>query len=125
VDEILKSVRRIVDDLRINDQVVARNLEVYGVFAATERVLMEAVRRGADRQEMHEVIREHSLAAWEDIQTGQINSLFLRLSEDKRVGRFLTQEHVLALLDASTYTGDAAERARSLAAALRALDGTG
>jgi adenylosuccinate lyase len=90
-------------------------LAIYGLFAATERVLMALVRQGADRQEMHELIREHSLAAWMDVQAGRNNSLPQRLSEDKRVVEYVSQDRVLALLDASTYTGDAAERARSLA----------
>jgi len=68
VDEILGCVRRILRDLRINDEAIARNLAVYGVFAATERVLMELARQGADRQEMHEVIREHALVAWDAVQ---------------------------------------------------------
>ncbi|MGV2433489.1 MAG UNVERIFIED_CONTAM: hypothetical protein LVT10_00165 [Anaerolineae bacterium] len=44
---------------------VNRQVRVYGVFSATERVLMEATRRGANRQHVHELIRTHSLTAWE------------------------------------------------------------
>ncbi|MBN1582217.1 MAG: adenylosuccinate lyase [Anaerolineae bacterium] len=120
VDEILKSTRRVVDDLRINDEVVARNLAAYGLFAATERVLMELVKHGADRQEMHELIRGHSLAAWADVRAGKSNSLSQRLSGDKRVVEYVSRNQVLDLLDASTYIGDAAERARSLAKELYA-----
>lgn len=120
VDEMLHSARRIVGDLRVNDAAVAHNLAVYGVFAATERVLMEAVKRGADRQAMHEVIRTHTLAAWADVQAGQPNSLPERLSADPTVCERLAAAEVLALLDAGGHVGDAPERARAMAAQVRA-----
>jgi len=118
VDEILRASRRIVGGLRLNERAIARNLEVYGVFAATERVLMALGRAGADRQEMHEVIREHSLAAWEALQSGEGNPLAERLSADERVIRFVPAEQVLALLDASDYVGDGPARAREIAGRL-------
>ena len=43
---------------------MTRTMQAYGPFAATERLLMALVKAGADRQVMHERIREHSLAAW-------------------------------------------------------------
>jgi adenylosuccinate lyase len=109
--------------MRIVASAVARNLAVYGVFAATERVLMALGRAGADRQEMHEVIREHSLAAWDALQSGaeEGNPLPDRLSEDARVTRYLSAEQVRALLDASAYVGDAPVRARRMADRLRAV----
>jgi adenylosuccinate lyase len=96
-------------------------MATYGLFAATERVLMELVRQGASRQEMHEVIREHTLAAWAVLQsasTAGVNPLPQLLSEDPRVTTYLPAERVLDLLDASTYVGDAPQRARGLAAQL-------
>jgi adenylosuccinate lyase len=122
VDEILRATHRILSDLQLYKAAIARNMATYGVFAATERVLMELVRQGASRQEMHEVIREHTLAAWEELQstsTGASNPLPQLLSGDARITAFVTPERVLDLLDASTYTGDAPQRARSLAARLR------
>ncbi len=120
VDEIVRRARRILRGLRINDRAIARNFEIYGIFAATERLLMELGRRGADRQEMHEVIRQHSLAAWEVVQaaSGEPNPLPGALSGDERITRHIPAERVLALLDASTYVGDAPQRARALAAQL-------
>ncbi len=121
VDEIVRSVRRILQGLQVNDLVVARNLAAYGVFAATERVLMELGRRGADRQVMHEVIRGHTLAAWDDLQAGRPNSLAARLSRDERLRAYMSEERILSLLDASAYVGDAPQRARALARSLRAV----
>jgi adenylosuccinate lyase len=129
VDEILRATHRILGDLRLYEAAIARNMSIYGVFAATERVLMELVRQGANRQEMHEVIREHTLAAWSVIQsapTGGENPLPQSLSEDARITAWLASERVLDLLDASTYVGDAPQRARNLAARLaQAMDEPG
>jgi len=120
VDEILRAAKRIVGGLRVNERAIARNMEVYGVFAATERLLMALVKAGADRQEVHEVIRGHSLAAWASLQAdpGAENPLPARLSADERVTGYLAPEQVLSLLDASGYVGDAPERARGMAAQL-------
>jgi adenylosuccinate lyase len=121
VDEILRATHRILGDLRLYEAAISRNMATYGVFAATERVLMETVRQGANRQEMHEVIREHTLAAWTALQSAQAgvaNPLPELLSKDTRITVFLSPEHVLDLLDASTYVGDAPQRARDLAARL-------
>ena len=107
---------------RIPERVVhARGSGAYGTFAATERVLMAAVKAGADRQEMHEIIRQHSLAAWAEITAGHPNPLPVRLPVDEKVTRYLTPEQVMALLDASQYVGDAPVRAKNLAKRIRAV----
>jgi adenylosuccinate lyase len=119
VDEIVRATHRILRGLQIRDKAIARNMEVYGLFAATERLLMELVRRGADRQEMHEVIREHAMAAWATLQSkGGENPLPGLLSQDARVRATLSEDEVIELLDASAYIGDAPARARALAAML-------
>jgi len=90
------------------------------VFSATERVLMEATRRGANRQHVHEVIRTHSLTAWEALQTGQPNPLSTLLMEDATLNQYLSAEEVGALLDASAYVGIAPQRSRELATQIKA-----
>ncbi len=119
VDELLHRARRILSDLRIDDRAVARNLDTYGVFAATERLLMELVRAGADRQAMHELLREHALRAWSAVQEGRENPLPRLLREDGRLCPYLEPEMIRALLHAGGYVGDAPGRARELAQALR------
>lgn len=119
-DEILRRATRLVRDLRVDKAALARNLEKYGIFAATERVLLAAAKAGADRQEMHEIIREHSLAAWAELAAGHANPLASRLSTDARITRYLTTAEILGLLDATQYVGDAPDRARKLAAQIRA-----
>jgi adenylosuccinate lyase len=119
VDELLKRMRRLVDGLQINRDVVARNLQTYGVFAATERVLMAAVRQGGNRQDLHEVIRENSLHAWDAIRRGEANPLADRLQTDERVTAYLDPATVAGLLRADDHIGDAPARARQLAEQIR------
>lgn len=119
VDEILRRAIRIIRDLRVNEAAVARNMAIFGTFAATERVLMAAVKQGANRQEMHEIIREHSLIAWAEIGEGRPNSLAARLMQDERLTSTLTPAQINQLMDASRYVGDAPARARQLAQEIR------
>lgn len=114
-DEIVRRATRLIRDLRIDEAAMARNLDKFGTFAATERVMMTAAKLGADRQEMHEIIREHSMAAWADLAAGRPNSLPARLTADERLTIYLSQEEIVQLLDAGHYVGDAPKRAKSLA----------
>jgi adenylosuccinate lyase len=107
--------------LRVNETAMARNLATYGTFAATELLLMELARAGADRQAMHEVIREQSMAAWAAIEAGESNPLAELLAADPAVLHYLPGERILELMDAADYVGDAPVRARALAAKIRDL----
>lgn len=118
-DEMLRRALRLVRGLALDREAAARNLALWGTFAATERLLMELVRAGADRQRMHEVLREHSMAAWEAIRRGEPNPLADALAADERVTAFLSPEQVRALMDVAGYVGDAPQRARALAAEIR------
>ncbi len=117
-DHVLSSLDRLVAGLVINSAAVERNMAVYGPFAATEVILMEAVRAGADRQEMHEVLREHAMNAWAAIQAGQPNPLADTLAADPRLADLLGPDRVRSLLDADDHVGDAPQRARQLAHSL-------
>lgn len=119
-DEALHRAEKLVAGLRVWPGPSARNLADYGVFAATERVLMAAVKAGGDRQGLHEVIREHSLAAWAELQAGRPNPLAALLAADGRITVHVTPAEVMALLDASGHVGDAPERALALAGSIRA-----
>ena len=110
LDEILIAARRIVTGLVVHSENIERNLSTYGVFAATETLLMELVKAGADRQEMHERIRQHTMAAWEAIQRGEENPLIERLSSDDALVAFLPAERVRELLEAVSFVGDAPAR---------------
>lgn len=119
-DEMLHTLREIVTGLRINEQAIRRNLDIYGPFAATERILMAAVRAGANRQEMHEIIRAHSMAAWDAIRNGEPNPLVENLSKDPHILQFLSSEQIRAWMDYTHHVGNAPEKARELARAIEA-----
>jgi adenylosuccinate lyase len=118
-DELLLRAGRILAGLRIDAEAIRRNLETYGTFAATERLLMEAARSGGDRQSLHEAIREHSLAAWEALRQGRPNPLAETLSADERITAWVPAARVRDLLRADAYVGDAPERARAMATMIR------
>jgi adenylosuccinate lyase len=79
-------------------------------FMATEEILMAAVQAGGDRQELHERIRQHSLAAAEQVKIhGKTNDLLQRLQEDSA---FSTLElNWQQLLDPKQFIGRAAQQA--------------
>src|SRR5213075_3162029 len=75
LDEMLSVTDKLISDLNIDTGATATNLERYGTFAATERLLMELVKAGADRQQMHAVLRDHSMVAWQATAEGRPNPL--------------------------------------------------
>ena len=101
--------------------VVKRNLDTFAPFAATERLLMALAREGADRQQMHEIIREHSLIAWADIQSGKPNLLIDRLAQEEQFAQFLTPIEIRGYLNIQDYLGDAPQRAHELAEKITAM----
>jgi adenylosuccinate lyase len=115
VDELLRTVHRIFDGLRVNQASMARNLAIYGPFAATERVLMALSKAGANRQTMHERLRQHALTAWEAVGAGEPNPLAERIIKDDAFLGYLSSFELSALMDVTDYLGNAPERARTLA----------
>ncbi len=120
MDEALKRSSNLIKNMNFWPGPIARNLAAYGIFAATERVLMEAVKAGGNRQELHEVIREHSMTAWAAVQAGKSNPLRELVIGDPRLMSHVPVDNVDVLLDATHHVGDAPERTRNLAAQIRA-----
>ncbi len=115
LDELLGATEGIVREINVWPDAVQRNLDAYGVFAASERLLMEAVKAGGDRQQLHEIIRKHSLMAWAAVAQGQPNPLADLLAADPEITALLPSQRVRALLDAGGYVGEAPDRARAMA----------
>lgn len=110
LDEMIVTEIRIVRGMNIHEEAINRLLKNYGIFSATERLLMRLGKKGADRQKMHEIIREESLKAWDSIAKGMENDLKDRLAENAEIRKYMGKEEILEALDASRYTGDAARR---------------
>ena len=68
---------------------------------------------------MHEVIRRHSMEAWQAVQRGEPNPLVDCLAADPDVLHYLPAQRVRELLDARSHVGDAPERARQMAQIIR------
>jgi adenylosuccinate lyase len=119
LDEILAQVGALIRGGSFHTAAIERNLAAYGPFAATENLLMALARAGADRQAMHEVLREHSLAAWAALQAGGENPLLGRLQSDSRLLAYLSGEAIGAAMQAGDYVGEAPTRARALAGFIR------
>ena len=107
-DAVLRILINVTDGLVVNEKIVERTLYEYLPFIATENLLMEAVKRGGDRQALHEIIRECSMKATAEMKQGGKCDLVKRLAESGKFG--LTEEEMLDLLDPSRYTGRAAEQ---------------
>jgi len=85
-DAILGLMQDIASGLTVNEAPIRRRLQEELPFMATEEVLMAAVEKGASRQEMHEVIREHSVEAARQVKMeGRPNDLLERLAADARL----------------------------------------
>lgn len=117
-DEMLLTMEKIVAGLRVDEVAIQRNLANYGPFAAVERVLMALGKAGADRQEMHERLREHALAAWSAVQAGLPNPLAERISADPALLEYLPAGRLADYMEAAGYLGDAPQRARLFAQSL-------
>jgi adenylosuccinate lyase len=118
-DELIETSTRILDGLQVDPAAMERNLRIYAPFAATERVLMALGKAGADRQAMHERLRQHALTAWERLQAGEANPLIELISQDPVFLAALAEPDLRSLMDASRHLGDAPQRARALAEIIR------
>ena len=118
-DELLRVSQRIVTGLKINEDAIEHNLSTYAPFAATEQVLMAAVKAGANRQEIHERLRVHSLAAWQAIQAGQANPLIEAIARDSAFQQYVPEAEIRRLMQGDRHTGSAPARARELAGQIR------
>jgi adenylosuccinate lyase len=119
VDELLKTMERLVRELRVNEIAVVRSLRTYGPFAGIEPHLMRLVKAGANRQTMHELLRETAMRAHAELESGGPNPLVDLLVADERLQTYLTPEAIQDALDVRNYTGDASERALRLAQRIR------
>jgi adenylosuccinate lyase len=111
VDAILILATNVAAGLEVREAVVRRHVDEQMPFMATERWLMLAVAAGGDRQELHEVIRKHSMSVAEAVATGAPNDLLERLGSDGAFGRVPT-DALRAELEPTLYTGRSSAQVR-------------
>ena len=118
-DAILRLARNVTDGLHVNEQVVASTVREYLPFIATENLMMEGVKRGGDRQQLHEVIRGCSMEATAVMKEGGKCDLLRRLAES---GAFaMTEAEMEAVLDPAAYIGRCPEQVTAFLAQVRPL----
>jgi adenylosuccinate lyase len=122
IDEIVQLATRVVTGLRIDTDRIAQNLRTYGPFAGTEPIMMEAVRAGGDRQELHEVLRSAAMQSWSDIAQGKSNPLGRLLTEEHELTSRVDPAEIRRMLDPGRHIGTAPQRALALASKIDALD---
>lgn len=104
LDGILDLYINISAGLVVYEKVISRRVNEKLPFMATENILMESVKRGADRQQLHEVLRRHSHAAAAAVKLeGKSNYLIKRLSEDPMIP--LSEADIEAQISPEKYTG--------------------
>jgi adenylosuccinate lyase len=119
LDEMLSVTNGLIRGLQVNLQQIERNFNQYAPFAATERVLMAAVKSGADRQKMHNILRDNAMKAWESVKIGQANPLNEILKTDENILAFITRDEIETLLSVEQYIGIAPSATRTLVTKIR------
>ncbi|MBP5194108.1 MAG: adenylosuccinate lyase [Clostridia bacterium] len=102
-DAILNIYINVTANLVVNEKVIGRRLMEKLPFMATENILMDAVKRGGNRQELHEKLRVHSQAAAKAVKEGKPNDLISRIANDGAFG--MDEAEILQLLDPEKFTG--------------------
>ena len=123
-DAILRLAQNVTAGLRVNEKMIEKTVREYLPFIATENLLMEAVKRGGDRQALHEIIRRCSMEATARMKEGEPCDLMERLAAEPAFG--LSAAELDAVLDPRCYIGRCPEQVTAFLEKLRPLlDGVG
>jgi len=108
-DSILDIMNNVVSGLVVYEKVIYKHVMAELPFMATENIIMESVKKGGDRQELHESIRVHSMEAARQVKEfGLDNDLLARIAEDDTFG--LSNEDVSKLADPKLFIGRSSEQ---------------
>ena len=109
VDGILDLYLNVVDGLVVYDKVITKRFMEEIPFMATENIMMDAVKAGGDRQELHEKIRTYSMEAGKQVkQEGKPNNLLELIAADPAFHR--TLDELKAIMDPKLYVGRAPQQ---------------
>lgn len=107
-DAILRLAQNVTDGLHVNEKIIEKTVKEYLPFIATENLMMEAVKRGGNRQELHEIIRKCSMEATAKMKNGEACDLLSRLAAEEAFG--LTEAEMEELLSPEKYIGRCSEQ---------------
>lgn len=114
-DAILDICTNVSEGFVVHEQVISQHIMAEIPFMATENIMMEAVKKGGDRQELHERIRVHSMEAGRRVkEEGAANDLLERIAADPAFG--LTLSHVKELMNPADYIGRSAQQTEEFVA---------
>ena len=109
IDAILNIYINVTSGIKVYPKVIEKHIQDELPFMATENIMMKAVKAGGNRQQMHEAIRVHSVAAGNAVkEQGRPNDLIARIASDALFG--LTQAELESELEPSKYIGRAPEQ---------------
>ena len=111
-DAVLRLAQNVTDGMCVNEKIIEKTVREYLPFIATENLMMEAVKRGGDRQALHEIIRTCSMEATAKMKNGEECDLLSRLAAVKEFG--LTKAEMDELLDPKLYIGRCPEQVQRL-----------
>ena len=107
-DAILRLSQNVTNGLHVNEKIVEKTVREYLPFIATENLMMEGVKRGGNRQELHEIIRKCSMDATAKMKNGETWDLLADLAEYAAFG--MTKQEMEAVLDPVRYIGRCPEQ---------------
>ncbi|MEE1228327.1 MAG: adenylosuccinate lyase [Lachnospiraceae bacterium] len=111
IDGILDLYLNVVDGLVVYPKVIRAHMMRELPFMATENIMMDAVKAGGDRQELHERIRQHSMAAGKVVkEEGRDNDLLERIAADPAFG--MTMDQLQAIMKPENFVGRAPEQTK-------------
>ncbi|MBP3653597.1 MAG: adenylosuccinate lyase [Clostridia bacterium] len=111
-DAILRLAQNVTGGLVVNEKIIEKAVREFMPFMATENLLMEAVKRGGDRQKLHEIIRKCSMEATARMKNGEDCDLLSRLAAEPAFG--LSESEMNELLEPKLYIGRCAEQVDAL-----------
>lgn len=107
-DAVLRLAQNVTDGLHVNEKIIEKSVNEYLPFIATENLMMEAVKRGGDRQRIHEMIRTCSMKATDEMKNGGACNLLRFLSAEQEF--CLTESEMKELLKPEKYIGRCTEQ---------------
>lgn len=107
-DAILRLAQNVTNGLHVNEKIVEKTVREYLPFIATENLMMEGVKRGGDRQQLHEIIRSCSMDATARMKAGESWDLLADLARHPEFG--MRKSEMEAIMDPALYTGRCAEQ---------------
>lgn len=109
IDSVLNIYNNVAGGIIVNEKVIERHINEELPFMATENIMMDAVKKGGNRQELHERIRIHSIAAGNTVKRqGLPNDIIKRIAEDSAF--MLSEEEIGCHMEPRDYIGRASDQ---------------